>query len=61
MLSVNVQRLAAQLEHESDASIQVQTVISTCAIHDERAWSARLPDALQFLFAPPNTPRSDTR
>lgn len=56
----DVQRLAAQFEADSNQSLQVHTVITPCAIHDEGAWSTRLPGALRFLFGPA-PPRSNTR
>jgi predicted alpha/beta superfamily hydrolase len=29
---------------------QVRVVVEECAVHDEAAWAARLPSALEFLF-----------
>jgi pullulanase len=31
-------------------AVRIKTVISPCAVHNETAWAARLPDALTFLY-----------
>jgi predicted alpha/beta superfamily hydrolase len=30
---------------------QIRVVVTPCAVHNEKAWAARLPDALTFLYS----------
>jgi predicted alpha/beta superfamily hydrolase len=46
----DVQEFAAMLRTSGMDSSRVKVVVTTCAMHNEDAWAARLPDALTFLF-----------
>jgi ketosteroid isomerase-like protein len=48
----DVRRLAKLLDAAGIHALRVKTVIEPCAVHDEAAWSKRLPIALSFLFGP---------
>lgn len=46
----DVIRLAELSERKLGDSIQTRVTIEPCAIHDEAAWAARLPEASRLLF-----------
>lgn len=46
----DVRRLEQLLRHSGLDSTRLLVTVAPCAVHDEAAWAARLPDALRFLF-----------
>jgi predicted alpha/beta superfamily hydrolase/sugar lactone lactonase YvrE len=46
----DVQRLSATLRQAGVRASNIRLVVTPCGRHDERAWAARLPSALEFLF-----------
>lgn len=47
----DVRRFAQLLEGAGVDPERISVVVTPCAVHDEAAWAARLPQALTFLFA----------
>jgi predicted alpha/beta superfamily hydrolase len=47
----NVHRVETVLEHAGLDSSRLRVVVAPCATHTHKAWAARLPAALTFLFA----------
>jgi enterochelin esterase-like enzyme len=46
----DVRRLERFLHERHVAPDRLRVVVSPCAVHNEAAWAARLPDALAFLY-----------
>lgn len=46
----DVQQFATMLRAAGVDSSRIKVVMTPCALHNEDAWGARLPDALTFLF-----------
>ena len=48
----DLRRFAKVLDDAGVDAARVRLTVTPCGTHDERAWAARLPDALAFLYAP---------
>ncbi len=46
----DVRRLERLLRDAGVDQSRINVVVTPCAVHDERAWAARLPQALTFLY-----------
>jgi predicted alpha/beta superfamily hydrolase len=46
----DVRRFESVLRHARVDAARIRVVVTPCAVHNEAAWAARLPEALTFLY-----------